>query len=60
MTFFVVHLIYKDHFVEGKSLKTNPRYFFNGRFLKKGKVWRLLVFTIEVTCKGLKGFSLIL
>jgi hypothetical protein len=29
-----------------KSIKTNPRYFSSGRFFKKGKVRRLLFFTI--------------
>jgi hypothetical protein len=46
-------------FVEGKSIKTNPSYFSSGRFFlgEKGKAF--IISTIEVTCKGLKGFSLI-
>jgi hypothetical protein len=46
--------------VVGKSITTNPRYLSSGRFFKWGRGQTFIVFTIGVTCKGLKGFSFIL
>jgi hypothetical protein len=38
--------------VERKSIKTNPRYFFSGRFFKKGKVRCLLFLQLRSLIKG--------